>query len=285
MSIVSEIERIKTNIANAYTACQGKGATLPTVLNSANLAECIASITGGEPITPQGYVTDGIFANYSGYDCEGGTAWVDSVNSKNITMYNNPVFDTDNHCWIFDGVNQYGFADNVQGPVGDVTVELYGSVPEINSTNAGVLALVGSSWGWYEGYGCMIRCDDTGNKFEANVNDTYRNGGFGLFIEPSTIVGANVKTKVVVRRTKSTGLVQLYAKNVNGVESNEGTTTTKNIVNRDTRLIVGAMSARVGYETAVFRKGSLYAVRVYNRVLTDEEIAQNHAEDVHLYGE
>ena len=47
MSIVSEIERIKTNIANAYTKCEEKGATMPSVLNSANLFDCIASITGG----------------------------------------------------------------------------------------------------------------------------------------------------------------------------------------------------------------------------------------------
>lgn len=56
MSIVSEIERIKTNIANAYTACEGKGATLPSILNSANLADCIASITGGG-LSPQLEVT------------------------------------------------------------------------------------------------------------------------------------------------------------------------------------------------------------------------------------
>lgn len=47
MSIVTEIERIKSNIANAYTACEEKGATMPSVLNSANLFDCIASITGG----------------------------------------------------------------------------------------------------------------------------------------------------------------------------------------------------------------------------------------------
>jgi hypothetical protein len=51
MSIVSEIERIKSNIANAYTACEEKGATMPSVLNSANLFDCIASITGGAVAT------------------------------------------------------------------------------------------------------------------------------------------------------------------------------------------------------------------------------------------
>lgn len=44
MSIVSEIERIKTNISNAYIRLFEKGATLPEVQNSTNLASTIESI-------------------------------------------------------------------------------------------------------------------------------------------------------------------------------------------------------------------------------------------------
>lgn len=47
MSIASEIERINTNIANAYTSIENKGGTLPQVQNSANLASAINTITGG----------------------------------------------------------------------------------------------------------------------------------------------------------------------------------------------------------------------------------------------
>ena len=47
MTVASEITRIKNNIANAYTSASGKGATLPEVQNSENLASCIDSITGG----------------------------------------------------------------------------------------------------------------------------------------------------------------------------------------------------------------------------------------------
>ena len=47
MTIASEITRINTNIANAYTACNGKGATMPATQNSANLATCIGSIQTG----------------------------------------------------------------------------------------------------------------------------------------------------------------------------------------------------------------------------------------------
>ena len=47
MSIASEITRINNNIASAYTACNNKGATMPVTQNSANLATCINSISGG----------------------------------------------------------------------------------------------------------------------------------------------------------------------------------------------------------------------------------------------
>ena len=45
MSIATEINRIKQNIANAYTELQNKSATLPTVQNSANLANTISTIS------------------------------------------------------------------------------------------------------------------------------------------------------------------------------------------------------------------------------------------------
>lgn len=45
MSISSEIQRINTNIANAYTQANAKGATLPQSQNSANLASTIQSIS------------------------------------------------------------------------------------------------------------------------------------------------------------------------------------------------------------------------------------------------
>ena len=47
MTIQSEIQRIKDNIADAYDSCDSKGATMPESLTSDNLADCIDSITGG----------------------------------------------------------------------------------------------------------------------------------------------------------------------------------------------------------------------------------------------
>ena len=49
MTIASEISRIESNIANAYTQCGNKWATIPSTQNSSNLANCIASIKAGVP--------------------------------------------------------------------------------------------------------------------------------------------------------------------------------------------------------------------------------------------
>ena len=47
MSVADQINRIKTNIADTYTAAQAKGATMPQTKNSDNLAACVQSITTG----------------------------------------------------------------------------------------------------------------------------------------------------------------------------------------------------------------------------------------------
>lgn len=47
MSVASEINRIKANIADAYDEAEAKGATMPATENSANLADTIATISGG----------------------------------------------------------------------------------------------------------------------------------------------------------------------------------------------------------------------------------------------
>lgn len=47
MTIASEIQRIKDNIADAYDVAEAKGATMPVTENSNNLADCINSISSG----------------------------------------------------------------------------------------------------------------------------------------------------------------------------------------------------------------------------------------------
>ena len=94
MSIASEITRINGNIAAAYTAASGKGATLPATQNSANLANCIATISGGgASLYGRYYVSGGtairqsgaIPANaFSGITAVDDDAWYEEFKGLNI---------------------------------------------------------------------------------------------------------------------------------------------------------------------------------------------------------
>ena len=59
MSIATELQNLNDNILDAYTAVQGKGGTVPTNKNTANLDTAISSITAG----PEAYIPRGIDAN------------------------------------------------------------------------------------------------------------------------------------------------------------------------------------------------------------------------------
>ena len=48
-TIAEEINDLKSRVTSAYDACVEKGATIPAVKNTANLPECIRSISGGSP--------------------------------------------------------------------------------------------------------------------------------------------------------------------------------------------------------------------------------------------
>ena len=56
MSIQVQIDRITNAVANAYTEAEGKGAEMPASLTVANLAQTIASISGGGSVPLPNYV-------------------------------------------------------------------------------------------------------------------------------------------------------------------------------------------------------------------------------------
>lgn len=57
MSIETELTKLQTNLSNAYTSCESKGATLPSSQNFDNLSTTIDSIETGGGITPTGTIS------------------------------------------------------------------------------------------------------------------------------------------------------------------------------------------------------------------------------------
>lgn len=97
MTIASEIQRINTNIANAYTAARQKSAVIPPVENSANLAQTISSITTGGGGNPSEVCKYTIFNGGIGPATKNLTGLFDS-----ITSINGPAMSyafTDTNCY------------------------------------------------------------------------------------------------------------------------------------------------------------------------------------------
>ena len=92
MSVASEITRINTNIANAYTKAIEKGAPAPTTQNSENLASCIGSITGGGAVTK--YAPRHIkFSDYL-YPNNNMDAEVNNLDTSNIENFSYTFYNT-----------------------------------------------------------------------------------------------------------------------------------------------------------------------------------------------
>lgn len=116
MSIISEISRIKDNIASAYSGLEAKNAEIPSVQNSANLRSTIDSIPDLSDDIPE-----------SLNDLSDGRTAIRSVVSTSLP----PESDTSAHptpcLWRYNGDVWYVYADNTT-VVSGVVLHHYSSV-------------------------------------------------------------------------------------------------------------------------------------------------------------
>lgn len=88
MTIASEISKLISNLADCYTACSDKGATLPQEENLDNLATTISSITGG----------GGEYTGYKGYTVVGNP----TISNGVISDFSADDFVKSPICWSAD---------------------------------------------------------------------------------------------------------------------------------------------------------------------------------------
>ena len=91
MSVADQINRIKTNIADTYTAAQAKGATMPQAQNSDNLAACVQSITtgGGGGGTQFGLTISDVLGTVDGTGAVSRTTISNALDFSGITSFTN----------------------------------------------------------------------------------------------------------------------------------------------------------------------------------------------------
>lgn len=267
MSITSEIERIKANIANAYVACQTKGATMPSVLNSANLAECIASITGETSVTYKDYV-DGATAIWTGEDgLNESNQWVDRISGYIFTPVSSsvvPVYDSSSKLLKFNAFG--GMLSDFKPENIDYTMEIVlRDIPNITG-------------GYGSGEGII----------SSTTHGTTGLNGFTMQVKPYTTINASQINSSRDSYSYLKADFETYK------QYTFTTTPTEQIMNgtiyktyngtpvHTTHLGLGC---RENDTTAQKTKFKIHCIRYYPFKLTSEQIAHNREVDIAIFGE
>ena len=179
-----------------------------------------------------------------------GTTWTDlSGNGYSSTLINSPTFNSANGGSIFfDGTNDYADlnSNNIVAGTNPFTIESF--YKTTGGTNGAIFTNYGTGYGsgvWFAGrYGIWI------NAAVYAVNAPLPLGTYHM-----------------VATRDGSGNVRLY---VNGLLNKTGTLTGS---------IPSNINFRIGSDVNGFNEqltGHLYSLKVYNRVLSDQEVAQNY---------
>lgn len=143
MSVATEIQRIKTAIANAYTAVSGKGGTVPQSAVVGNLATAIGTISTGTPLPP---LTDpaaagDILAGKEAIDGNGDKLTGSLVIANTLDLTETPT--------ITNGVLSVGVESSKEEGTKAFTVSVPDALPENIVSGKTILGVTGT----YEGGG------------------------------------------------------------------------------------------------------------------------------------
>lgn len=273
------LDSLKADLVVTATYSDSTTATVTAYTLSGTLTEGTSTITvsyGGKTTTfdvtvthyEQSYVTDGLVARFDAIDNTGNghdgtaTTWKDLVGSYDITVPSGKAT-WDSNALVLDGSQSNNIYPLTAWPTSATrTVEIV-FVPTAIS-GSGVVANVGK-----EGNGrCLWLVD--GENAVAVVNSSEK-----AYLSPLSALTAIRQLSVSYSGNYATSHVF-----INGQETTSRGPTSHSMNNSSQNLVIGAQGGSGNY---VF-VGKIYAIRIYDRVLTAEEVAQNLSVDAEKYG-
>jgi hypothetical protein len=243
---------------------------------------------GGSEIVYQNYVSDSVLLDLRGYRNQSGTTWTDE-NGKVLTLVGNASRDASSNSYVFDGNGDYATSTQAYIPsTNDFTAEIYLNVDDsfnsLTSADQAILSQVSDTSNSAGRFKINLRKNITNG-----VSTSYQNGAFVLFWNNS-YANTNVfysyndsittSTKYGITITRTNNKMYFY---VNGVYTNEVTIDAAGslapISQNNLKL------AKFNNSGTQYFHGKIYAVRIYNRALTANEILSNYNADVNNYTE
>ena len=226
------------------------------------------------PLTSSSYVQDGLIGQYDGIDNQGtgvhvptATTWKDLAGDNDLTLTNSAAW-----CrGIGLSINQT--ASSKAAAFGKTAAPLYKTI-EVFFKESGRYSRI------------MLWSGDRSRYIVFDHGNVTYPFVWAYFDGRAEVVKSRPTPYVKMQAYVPTGLVATYDENddvadvyCDGVQRYCGTSVNDwgagdGVFSLGGRVVTSSMSANYGWE------GEIYAIRFYNRVLTDEEIARNHAIDV-----
>lgn len=211
------------------------------------------------------YAQGSMILNLKGTDAPSNGAWVDTENNHSFTL-SNVSYDASNKFYSF-GTNGYATLSAPLIPAtGDFTLEAYIYTPASTSTDQAIVAQVSDT------------SNDSG-RFKLNLINsnlitfvnTQTSGSKSLYFAS----GVTASTKYLLQLVRTGGSYKQY---INGsLVRTTSIAATNTISQGPLKLARWTNAANQHYA------GSIYAVRLYNRALTDSELSNNYDVDANTY--
>lgn len=192
------------------------------------------------------YIADGLAFQLCGEDATGSN-WIDRIGKNNFTLYNCMIGDK---CVTFNGSSSYGVCVGKDYPYNTSTIEVVLSSTDLFNVEIIFMGKANSiSAGTYNNTYVISNNHNLSTRWRINKSDS------------------NTKT---ISLNYSIGFENKNRLVNGGSEYWSG---------GDTNMYIGTRNS-----TATFFKGNIYQIRIYNRLLSAEEILYNQNIDFNKYG-